>query len=241
MNQSASLDAVEITVDQAATLLGTSERMVLNYIKARQIKAAKVGKRWFVDRASIEQFRNTGGRGVRAFPLGSESVGATSGAGSPNKTAALPRERSDDNSEVLSEGEQSTRQHRRKGSGKTVKDLACYRLALVAFERPLWQRAEGNPHAERLASLRLQILEHLGAGYYSFGPGKHHHYNCARSLVGSALALIYSDDQVMVRFPDDVAYLEQELLVAFASLLRKIERLGRKDSTSYRQERDYGH
>jgi hypothetical protein len=45
----------------------------------------------------------------------------------------------------------------------------------------------------------------------------------------------------MVRFPDDVAYLEQELLVAFASLLRKIERLGRKDSTSYRQERDYGH
>ena len=45
----------------------------------------------------------------------------------------------------------------------------------------------------------------------------------------------------MGRFADDVAYLEQELLGAFAALLRKIERLGRREPAPYRQERDYGH
>jgi len=45
----------------------------------------------------------------------------------------------------------------------------------------------------------------------------------------------------MGRFADDAAYLEQELLVAFASLLRKIEHLGRREPAPYRQEREYAH
>jgi len=233
-------ETVEVNVDQAATLLGTSERMVLNYIKARQIKASKVGKRWFVDRESLEHFRQTGGRGTRAFPL-TVDEGLRQTAGAPAASSPPHSEHSAKEAEGTAGGERSARQRRRHGTNKNVKDLACYKLALSAFRRPLWQGEEGNPYAQRLTSLRLQILEHLGAGYYSFGSGKHHHYNCARGLVGSALALIYSNDEVMGRFADDVAYLEQELLVAFGSLLRKIERLGRREPHSYRQERDYGH
>jgi len=216
---------------------------VLNYIKARQIKASKVGKRWFVDRESLEQFNQTGGRGLRAFPSSVDADFSITAADSEDAatTPARPTDRSSGESRARPDSEQSTRPRRRKGSSKTVKDLACYRLALAAFQRPLWQSADANPFAERLNVVRLQILEHLGAGYYSFGPGKHHHYNSARGLIGSALALIYSDELAMGRFADDVAYLEQELLGAFAALLRKIERLGRREPAPYRQERDYGH
>jgi excisionase family DNA binding protein len=51
----------ETTVDEAAQELGVTARSVLNYIKTREIEALKVGKSWFINKASLDAFKQKHG------------------------------------------------------------------------------------------------------------------------------------------------------------------------------------
>ena len=44
----------DITVTQASELIGVSPRSIINYVKSKEIEGIKVGKSWFLKRASVE-------------------------------------------------------------------------------------------------------------------------------------------------------------------------------------------
>jgi excisionase family DNA binding protein len=46
----------DISVVDAAEKLGVSSRSVLNYIKDKEISAVKVGKSWYINKASLDSF-----------------------------------------------------------------------------------------------------------------------------------------------------------------------------------------
>jgi len=201
---------LEMSVDQVSAILGVSERTILNYIKAQQIKATKVGKRWFVDRKSFEDFQKN--KGNTFIPINNIMK--------PDRTETTQATPEETISKYTSG----------KGKGKdnkNVKSLACYRLALNAFKMPMWQ--EDNPYSKYLVEFRTQILGSLGAGYYAFGSVKRYHYDQARSTIGSALALMYSDDAVATLYEKDLSFLENDVLLAFTYLLKKLEQLNRKN------------
>ena len=47
----------ELSLDEAMASLQVSEKTVRKYIKLKRLKAVKVGKRWFIDEASLELMR----------------------------------------------------------------------------------------------------------------------------------------------------------------------------------------
>lgn len=47
----------EMSVEEAATHLAVTPRSVINYIKAREIEAIKVGKAWHINLASLDAFK----------------------------------------------------------------------------------------------------------------------------------------------------------------------------------------
>jgi excisionase family DNA binding protein len=192
-------EAIEVSVEQAASILGTTSRTVLNYISLKQIKATKVGKSWFIDRASLEYFAGEKKKGH--YEVNSKEY--------PRRS--------------------------RRSDAKNVTALACYRLSVEAFSMPVWQSSEGATYSQRLIDIKFKVLEHLGAGYYSFGTSKRQHYDIARGLIGSAVALLYSDKTASDMWKEDLYFLENDLLMAFTCLLRKIERMGHRDN-----RRDYG-
>jgi excisionase family DNA binding protein len=57
--------ADEISVSQAAGLLGTSGQTVRNYLRRGLISARRTGRRFLVDRSSVEALLRQGGRGSR--------------------------------------------------------------------------------------------------------------------------------------------------------------------------------
>jgi hypothetical protein len=88
---------------------------------------------------------------------------------------------------------------------------------------PLW--AEESPlFGRRFLELKTRALESLGAGYYSFGSAKHRLYNEARGCLGAALGLLYSEPTLRERYAEEIAFIEDKCLPAFAALLKKMER-----------------
>jgi len=47
----------ELSLEEAMSSLGVSEKTIRKYIKLKRLKAVKVGKRWFIDEASLELMR----------------------------------------------------------------------------------------------------------------------------------------------------------------------------------------
>jgi excisionase family DNA binding protein len=204
---------VEIGVDEAAELLGVGERMVRLYIDEKRIKGLKVGRKWFIDLASVEAFRQA--RSVDAEP------------GPPSPVGGL--------SEVLSEVAEAAP----KGSQKRrdPRQLAPFRLfnQWISRESPNLVCQDGE-FLTRLNALRSEVLSEMGAGYFSFGPDKIFHYRRARGSIGGILGLIYSrkDDEISAFHPDD---LEQKVLPALSSLLRAMEK---KNSRSGKNPKSTG-
>jgi excisionase family DNA binding protein len=215
---------LEVSVDTAAKSLGVSERMVLNYIKARQIKALRVGKRWFVDLASLEAFRQASGLTQRD----PQAISETSEISEISET--LPKS-------PATTGSEDPPRPRRSSSGKNLDGLACYRLCLEAFRMPMWADADKLRFGHRLRDLQGAILEQLGSGFYSYGAEKRAYYDRSRGLIGAALALVYSDPDARLRWASDVAFLEGDVLPAFASLIKKIERGQDREGRGRRHER----
>lgn len=196
----------EISVDYVAKTLNVSERTVLNYIKTHQISAIKVGKRWFIDSFSFENFQKRNSINTKGGSKNKEAIPAT----------------------IVSEEkikQHTTYEHiEKKKEKKNITSLACYRLAVAAFKMPLWQQTEPTKYKKYFDDFQFRILEHLGAGYCTYGNGKRFHYEQVRGLLGAVLSVVYSDDNMSSTYEKDIFFIENEFLFAITSLIRKIEK-----------------
>jgi len=210
----------QTTVSSASEILGICERSVLNYIKAKEIDAIKVGKKWHVSMPSIEAFKQKYGL-LGNTPMQQD----TSASRSEGELATLDLVVSATNT---------------KASSLTT--LRCYQLCKQAFQMPMWKTIESrnaesadsaNPNttnknalSQRLISLKHQALESLGAGFHSFhSRSKSEHYDKSRSAIGSILAQLYAAEPAATKdWESEIAFLELNLLPAYSALIKKIEK-----------------
>ena len=47
----------DMSVLEVSELLGVTPRSVINYVKSKEIEGIKVGKSWFLKRASVDSFK----------------------------------------------------------------------------------------------------------------------------------------------------------------------------------------
>ena len=188
----------QVSVNEASSLLGISSRSVLNYIKSREIEAIKVGKQWYVELASVEVFKQRYGF--------------------------------NDNPQTEAEKEVETADKQVKAVNKCQKlaSLRCYNICKTAFQMPKWNPVKVNNDRlqDRLVCLRNTALESLGAGFYSFHSAtKAKHYEQSRNAVGAILAQLQAgSDEFLGSWSEEIYYLENELLPAYSSLIKKIEK-----------------
>jgi predicted transcriptional regulator len=71
----------------------------------------------------------------------------------------------------------------------------------------------------------MEALEFLGAGFYAFGSrNKAILYGRSREKVGGMLSLAYFYQHEQNKTAQDILKIEEELMPAFSSLIRKIEK-----------------
>lgn len=192
----------------AGEILGLSERSVLNYIKTKEIEAVKVGKQWHVSKASVEAFQQRHGFVGNAVLNAEETLSAEPESPKPQ--------------ELKKHSEQRATQTR------SLSSFRCFQLCRQAFQMPKWSLADLSDEVlkERLRINRSRAIEHLGSGFYSFhSNAKNQHYEYSRSAVGGILALLRAGpDDLVESWGNEILFLEQELLPAYAALIKKIER-----------------
>lgn len=194
----------EITVEKAAEMLSVTPRSVINYIKSKDIEAVKVGKNWFIAKASIDAFsrkhgfnKNTQTEISANFP---EKIPETHIIESPN-----PK------------------------SGRDTQILASLRifqkmkLVLGDDQSRLDEMSLNQDVKRRIEMLKNDAIELLGAGFYTYGTkNKVFYYNRSREKISSILALIYFSDQD--KTANSLAQkIESELMPMYSSLIKKIE------------------
>jgi hypothetical protein len=77
----------------------------------------------------------------------------------------------------------------------------------------------------KVLSLKVEALEFLGAGFYAYGAkNKSFLYNRSREKIGGILSLIYFYMDANEKLPSEILKIEEELMPAYSSLIRKIEK-----------------
>jgi hypothetical protein len=184
----------EIDAQEAAKILGVSERMIRLYLDEKRLKGLKIAGKWFIEKASVESLRR-----AKLLPAGLVETSASGSA------AEVP-------SEVSAEVK------RRVG---TPTRLSAFRL----FNQ--WHKENKEDVTDllkgRLLDLRLEAFAEMGAGYFSYGPAKAEHYQKARAAVGSIIGLLESLD-ANEQEKRGVAFLRDEIMPSFSSLLRMLDR-----------------
>jgi excisionase family DNA binding protein len=197
----------EITVEVVAAQLGVSERSVVNYLKTRRIEGIKVGKKWFIDAASVDAFASRYGFSPKPIPVTERTSMEvnTNSVGPDSKSAISENQRGQYQSCIL--------------------QLHVFKLCCEVFSSEAWIKSNSTAFEERLHVLKNRVFEELGAGFYSFGAArKSTHYNSARTQIGAMLSLIYFTCKSDPVWSNQLPILESKLLPAFSALLRKIER-----------------
>ena len=170
----------QITVDQAAAFLNVTARSVINYIKAKEIEAIKVGKIWFVNAASLDSFKQRYGFKVAA---------AAQVSNPPEGTEPIEIKKDS----VLSSSKSSGNIKRKEAY--PVGKLRLFQIAkevLSDFDAPSFFPKDRSDLGKKVLQLKTEALEYLGAGFYSYGSrNKVMLYNRSREKVGGILSLIY--------------------------------------------------
>ncbi len=105
-----------------------------------------------------------------------------------------------------------------------LEKLRLYQICLEAFKMSNWQKLKKDSLSSRLAELRLDTLQYLGAGFYAYNAKeKRYLYAYARQKVGAIVALLYSTEQLKRQWQEELEFIETELLSALSALIRKME------------------
>lgn len=198
----------ELTVEEAAGILGVTPRSVINYVRAKEFEAIKVGKTWFINRPSFDVFKQR--YGFKASPT-EISVSVPENL---EQTVAI----SGNFSKNVGRGP--------KRKVYPVHSLRLFQLAKAILKELEINKISGpNPGPkEKLYTMKLEALEFLGAGFYAYEPKlKKELYNRSREKVGGMLSIIYFYHE-SGKLPVGVDQIEEELLPAFSALIRRIEK-----------------
>lgn len=195
----------DVTVHEAAQILAVTTRSILNYIKSKEIEAVKVGKSWYIRKASLDAFAQRFG------------FGGVESENKDEKEFEIPKTK--ENFPKVSENSEN-------GERKfSVRNLRLFNKVSELFRTLDFEEVDLYPLRERLNTLKLSAIEFLGAGYYSFEPqSKMNLYNKSRENVGAILALSYahlSEDQ---KFQKMISYIEEELLPAYSALIKRMDK-----------------
>ncbi len=200
---------IELSVKEASNLIGVTPRSVINYIKAKEINAVKVGKSWYIKEPSLMAFAKSYGFELDMATAEDQSF--------QEETKTLPpsKKTSDKKKKYI------------------INTLKLYQIAHKVFSMQKWKDLvlKKNPNSleVKLINNRLDIFELLGAGYYSFDNlAKKNAYSYSRQKVGAILALLYLDNELLKSWKDEITAMEKELLPAYSSLIRKIEKRSEK-------------
>lgn len=201
----------ETTVDEAALELGVTTRSILNYIKLREIDALKVGKSWFINKASLDAFK--------------QKHGFTSQTNTPASDAEV------ETVPTSSKPEKFSKSRGLKKEKREIYPVHSLRLFQIAHEtlhslnvQTLLPQDRPDLHRKFL-TLKMEALEFLGAGFYAFGSrNKALLYGRSREKVGGMLSLAYFYQPEQNKASKEILKIEEELMPAFSSLIRKIEK-----------------
>lgn len=195
----------EVTVQAASDFLGVTQRTVINYIRAKEIEAVKVGKSWFIKKPSLDAFSQRYG------------IWATSEEKNKEKQKE-PSETNDEPSDKFS-GDKTENTH-------SVAKLRLFCIATEIFKDLDTESITGIPSFnEKIQQLSLQALENLGAGYYSFDPiNKAILYRRSRERVGGILALLYFVSKEQAETSPLISKIESDLMPAYSALIRRMEK-----------------
>ena len=200
----------EISLADACRILGLSEKTVRQQIKLKKIQAVKVGKSWFIDQKSVEDFASKQTARTLAAPFAE-----------PNQAAAKPGRRGQ---KTLLQTEAQAGAPSARSGLTAIHDLACYRLVVAAVE----QFKQPAAPAERgyVEEHCREALHQLGAGFYNFGHAKRIHYERARAALGGVIAVLSADAATSQQYERALLFCERDVLPAFGALMRKLERKG---------------
>ncbi len=207
----------ETTVDEAAIELGVTARSVLNYIKTKEIEALKVGKSWFIKKASLDAFKQKHGFISKNDPSEELSEKTPVSENFPKNTE-------------ISEKVQTTRATGKKEK-RDIYPVQSLRLFQIAHEtlyaldvQSLLPKDRPDLH-QKFLNLKMEALEFLGAGFYTYSSrNKAILYGRSREKVGGMLSLAYFYQQEKDKPAPNILKIEEELMPAFSSLIRKIEK-----------------
>ena len=191
----------ELTVKDAASFVGVTNRTIINYIKSKEIEAIKVGKNWFIKEPSLHAFAKRYGF-----------------------SEALAEDKNDDIDDVedalieISEIEKVPIIIKNK---HVLLSLRLYQIAREAFLMTEWKKIEAQDLTrweERLSILKFESLEFIGAGYYSFDlKEKIKLYKKSREKIGGIVGIIGSHIEIEKKWANELHFIEGDLLSAYSS------------------------
>ena len=200
----------EVSVQEAADHLGVTTRSILNYIREKEIEAIKVGKTWFIKSPSLDAFITRYGFN-RIEPQKIQEKTQNVG---PETTAPT---------EAIS-GFTTLPKKKPPQSLSSLRLFEILKLSLL--ETTLLAKPTDQEYLlDHFNNLKLEAIEFLGAGFYAYEfQHKKNYYNLSRQKISGLLSLLHSFDPANAR----IKTLEEDLLPAYSSLIKKLEKTNEK-------------
>jgi hypothetical protein len=203
-------NSLELSVIEASLMLDVSSRSIINYIKAGEIEAIKVGKNWFISHASLIGFKQRYGLGL------------------DKKDPFLEMNKNKEEEPLKESKTSSMDKIDFKKNNYSVSELRLFQMAknILSYLETDKDISEINSEAQRkIHNLKMDALELLGSGFYSFDlRNKIVLYNRSREKIGALMALIYFYFDGKNKLSKELSTIENDLLPAYGSLIRKIEK-----------------
>ena len=206
----------ELTVMEASQILGVGQRSVLNYIRSKEISAIKVGKNWFINPVSLDVFKQR--YGLNNVSNSSEGLGQQSDLEKIGENKPV---------ESLIEEAPPELKSKKLRSEFSVQNLRLFKIIQDVFLNKKIDKfftPENSEAVTKINQLKIDAIELLGAGFYSFDVrNKIMLYNRSREKIGGILSIIYFYAGSNDKLSQDFFLIEEKLMPAYSSLIRKIE------------------
>jgi excisionase family DNA binding protein len=220
----------QITVNAAAQYLNVPERTVRHHLKTKKLLGHKVGKEWFIDRASVDAFAQR--YGFVTGPLEPESISADDVSQGqeqptvrfmPNGGEDAPLHSAHSSLDVSENAPETSERQRSRKVVRSLFSLRVFQLSLAAFKGG----EDGDINeveievSEKVRALKLDYFGFLGRGFYCF----HYRekilaYREARNRLAEIAALQFLSPRTQAQGKK----LEFEVLPALGALLRLTEK-----------------
>lgn len=247
-NNSPKRSLMQLSVQAAARYINLPERTIRHHLKTKKLVGHKVGKEWFIDRASVDAFAQR--YGFVTGPLQPEEITPSDVLSQPESSPIRPLPAEADDTEKTASKSSNEAKHSDPAKDVRKKDrqpralfsLRVFQLSLAIFKesspfsgadlegsdrehsvetRKTEAPQSKNPLHVRINTLKLEYFGLLGRGFYSFHyREKIWAYREARNRLAEMTALYLVADGTQALG----LRLESEVLPALGALLRLTEK-----------------